>query len=139
MWCLLYLILYIYYYTIILLYLILYIIILLYLILYSPHLSSYQSIFYSPPSPLPNTLIILSSLIYPSQSPSPSSDLSPPLPNLLSSLLFLFLSFQSISPSLHPNLSHSFYTCRELHILIYIPSVSNNLTPHVLSEWMVEV
>jgi hypothetical protein len=39
--------------------------------------------------------------------------------------------------------SHSFYTCRYLHILIYILSTSipssNNSTPHVLSEWMVEV
>ena len=30
-------------------------------------------------------------------------------------------------------------TCRHLDILIYVPSVSDNLTPHVLSEWMVEV
>jgi hypothetical protein len=34
---------------------------------------------------------------------------------------------------------YSFYTCRYLHILIYILSLKNNLTPHVLSEWMVEV
>ena len=36
----------------------------------------------------------------------------------------------------------SFYTCRYLHILIYIHllfRISPYLTPHVLSEWMVEV
>ena len=36
--------------------------------------------------------------------------------------------------------SHSKYTCRHLDILIYIPDSSPKyLTPHVLSEWMVEV
>ena len=34
--------------------------------------------------------------------------------------------------------SHSFYTCRWLVILIYIPDSSNNLTPHVLSDGNVE-
>ena len=57
------------------------------------------------------------------------------------------------------SLSQPFYTCRYLHILIYTPSISLQysssfpillfsssipnphlkLTPHVLSEWMVEV
>jgi hypothetical protein len=54
-------------------------------------------------------------------------------------LLFLFYSI--------PPPSYSFYTCRYLHTLIYIslsiipffPLFKNNLTPHVLSEWMVEV
>ena len=40
----------------------------------------------------------------------------------------------------HP---HSFYTCRSLVLLTYISSrfscCSPKLTPHVLSEWMVEV
>ena len=62
-------------------------------------------------------------------------------PSLISSLplsfylLFPFPIFFSQSQSS----SHSKYTCRHLDILIYIPSVSDNLTPHVLSEWMVEV
>ena len=51
-----------------------------------------------------------------------------PLPH---SLQFLPLPSQSSS--------HSKYTCRYLRNLIYIQSVSDNLTPHVLSEWMVEV
>ena len=55
---------------------------------------------------------------------------SHPLPILLSSSLPF--------PNLFP--PHSFYTCRYLHILIYIQShLPNLLTPHVLSEWMVEV
>ena len=55
-----------------------------------------------------------------------------------SSDLLLFLSFSPILFLFQS--SHSFYTCRYLHILIYIPDSSkNNLTPHVLSEWMVEV
>ena len=37
------------------------------------------------------------------------------------SFSFFHLSYLPISP---PNLSHSFYTCRYLHILIYIPSQS---------------
>ena len=43
----------------------------------------------------------------------------------------------SIFPIFHQ--PHSKYTCRYLHILIYIPDSSPKLTPHVLSEWMVEV
>ena len=58
-------------------------------------------------------------------------------------LLYL-LPFSSSPLSSIPNpspLPHliSFYTCRYLHILIYILSLKDNLTPHVLSEWMVEV
>ena len=53
------------------------------------------------------------------------------LPSFLSFLVFssfpIYLSFPS---------SHSFYTCQYLDPLTYIP---DNLTPHVLSEWMVEV
>ena len=56
----------------------------------------------------------------------------------------LFFSLQSFYSHPYPNISsipsqYSFYTCRYLHILIYIPDSSSNLTPHVLSEWMVEV
>ena len=50
---------------------------------------------------------------------------SVPLPFLIIPILILIL--------------HSQNTCRHLHILIYIPPQSDNLTPHVLSEWMVEV
>ena len=53
-----------------------------------------------------------------------------------SSLLFpssLFILLQYSLPF------HSRNTCRHLDPLIYILSVFNNLTPHVLSEWMVEV
>ena len=64
---------------------------------------------------------------------------------LLSSSVLLF-SFSSSPSDLHSLPSfipsqYSFYTCRYLHILTYtLPDSSkNNLTPHVLSEWMVEV
>ena len=70
----------------------------------------------------------------------PSSSHSSDLPSVLSSSSLL-----SSPPILLPSSllliysSHSFYTCRYLHILIYIPDSSTILTPHVLSEWMVEV
>jgi hypothetical protein len=72
---------------------------------------------------------------------------------LYSSLLFPFLLSLSFIPPLpiyHPSFPHSpphlssdprysFYTCRYLHILIYIPdSSSNNSTPHKLSEGCLE-
>ena len=50
--------------------------------------------------------------------------------------LIPILSSSSIFLISHP---HSFYTCRSFLMFIYVPSVSDNLTPHVLSEWMVEV
>jgi hypothetical protein len=53
------------------------------------------------------------------------------------------LPIQSSPHPILPNLSqYSFYTCRYLHILIYIPlfpQYPKYLTPHKLSEWMVEV
>ena len=52
---------------------------------------------------------------------------------------FLFQSIPSPLPSSSLLIQYSFYTCRYFDNLIYIPSVSDNLTPHVLSEWMVEV
>ena len=52
---------------------------------------------------------------------------------LFSSLLSLFFPFFLSFPP------HSKYTCRYLDNLIYVPSQSDVLTPHVLSEWMVEV
>ena len=94
--------------------------IILYLILYSSFSSS-------------DLFSLFFRSILPFSFPPPFSS----LPNLISS---------SSSHSSHPSF-HSFYTCRYLHILIYIlqdifsliPSPINNLTPHVLSEWMVEV
>jgi hypothetical protein len=64
---------------------------------------------------------------------------------LYSSVLYSSLPTLILSPV--PPLPHSFYTCRYLHILIYIILWSSlpilllpkYLTPHVLSEWMVEV
>ena len=99
------------------------------------------------PSPIPILSSLLSSL--PSQSISSSS-----LPSQSSSIYLLlffsplpsfpFRSFTSPSssipiPSSHSSSHHSKYTCRHLHTLIYIQSSSTILTPHVLSEWMVEV
>ena len=55
---------------------------------------------------------------------------STPLPPFLPTLPF---------SSSHLPFPHSFYTCRYLDTLIYIPDSSPKLTPHVLSEWMVEV
>ena len=85
-------------------------------------------LYYTLPSPI---LISISSFpIFPSySSPSSSSDL---ISDLSSS--FLPLLAHNLSP-----LHHSFYTCRVFHNLIYILPTSDNLTPHVLSEWMVEV
>ena len=102
-------VLYIIYYYYIL-YIILYYIIIIYYILYYTIIIFYL-ILYS--SPLQSHL--LSSL--PSNHPNP----------LPSSHLFLLQS------------SHSFYTCRYLLTVIYIPdSCKNNLTPHVLSDGNVE-
>ena len=75
-----------------------------------------------------------------------SFDLSPlPLP-LLPSFIILYSSSSSFPSSILPSFSssphssHPINTCRYLDTLIYIPdSYKNNLTPHVLSEWMVEV
>ena len=63
-------------------------------------------------------------------------------PPLISSTTFPIL-FPIFSPSQSPSIylqfySRSFYTCRYLHILIYVQSISNNLTPHKLTEVNVE-
>ena len=73
----------------------------------------------------------------------------PPIPILfiLLSSVPSFSTFLSATPPIlspHPSLSfsqYSFYTCRLLDPLIYILFSSSppKLTPHVLSEWMVEV
>ena len=85
----------------------------------------------SPPSPSSSSVLFFPILI-PSSIPS-----SYPHPSFL-----LPLPFSSSLPN-HPTIgsSHSKYTCRHLDILIYIQSISFTgiLTPHVLSEWMVEV
>ena len=134
------------YYTIIISYTILSL--LLFLILSSSVLLLLPNTSLLPSHPLPNIPLLWS-----------ISSSSPNLPFLL----FSPLPLQS---------SHSFYTCRHLDILIYIPAVSNlskqlsmnikrnthlsiqsirvgiwislfifhkNLTPHKLTEWMVEV
>ena len=56
-------------------------------------------------------------------------------------LILFSISLQSPPNILFPifHQPHSKYTCRHLLTFIYIPSVSDVLTPHVLSEWMVEV
>ena len=122
---------YIYYYPILLLYLILYYTL--------PFFSSFLL-------SLPNlsSVLILSSSSIPLSTPtlsSPPSSSPSPLPhtNLASVLLPFLLSFPLFF------LLISFYTCRCLVLNTYISSsqssqsISNNLTPHVLSEWMVEV
>ena len=129
-----------YYYTLLLLYIILYIIlyitiiiyyiiiyhIIIYLILYSISLLFPSSVPISsiPPPPIsPSPLPPLPSFFY-SSPPHPLPSL---LPFSSSDLIFSFPS------------SHSKYTCRVFHLLIYIlPAFQNNSTPHVLSEWMVE-
>ena len=112
--CYYYYILYLIYYTII-----------LYLILHSSYSSDLLSFLFF-------LLLFLPQIL------SPPPFLSSPIPPLL-----IFLTIQSFSPSSSsPNIlfpSQPFYTCRVFHILIYIPSSSRLLTPHVLSEWMVEV
>ena len=107
----------IYYYYILLYYYILYIYIyyyVLYIILY------YTLLFLFPSLPFLLPLLSAQSIFQSSIS------------------LFLPLPFPSSSSS-----SDSFYTCRHLDPLIYTilfpPFPSSNLTPHVLSEWMVEV
>ena len=60
---------------------------------------------------------------------------------LFSSFLLSLPNLSFSSPLPIPSHSHSKYTCRYLHILIYIHHIFPIiiLTPHVLSEWMVEV
>jgi hypothetical protein len=119
---------YIIYYTIIL-YIILYSSLLLFFSYPFPiflnHLPSF------PPSSdlfLPNPLILSSSLLFPPQS--------------FYTCRYLHILIYIILPS------QPFYTCRYLDTHIYIqsflsqssiPIPINNSTPHVLSEWMVEV
>ena len=68
---------------------------------------------------------------------------SSPSLQILSLLPFLSLPLQSSSSSIPSIFPHSQNTCRYLHILIYILPIilssSDNLTPHKLTEWMVEV
>ena len=143
-WCILLYILLLYYYI---LYYILYIhILLLYLILYS---SSVLPLLSSSP-------LIYLPLLFCSHLSSSSSLLLlfRSLPNILSLLPFL-CSFSSIYSPLSSSSSdlssvllpfspssHSKYTCRVLHNLIYIHNHSHpfppNLTPHVLSDGNVE-
>jgi hypothetical protein len=53
---------------------------------------------------------------------------------------YLYSIFQDNLPNLSSVLfPYSFYTCRYLHILIYILPSPKYLTPHVLSEWMSRV
>ena len=111
--------------------------------------SIYLFIFYQYP-------ISIHLLIFSSPSPSPPLLLSfkvyvSGLPYTYLYSIFFSSSFPSSPPHsfytcrvfhlliyihLSSHLSHSFYTCRVLHTVIYI---LDNSTPHVLSEWMVEV
>ena len=101
-------------YCIILLYYYYYTYIISYLILYS----SFPSVLLFHSSPIPSHL---------------------PLPISSCSVLFLLplpISSSLLFPIFHQ--PHSKYTCRVFHLLIYVPSVSDNLTPHVLSDGNVE-
>ena len=122
-------ILYIYYYTIIILYYI------LYYILYIYYILSYTILSFSfPPLPsLPLYSPFLSSSIF------FLSNLLPICSSPSSSLFFPSLPYLIYNPLFSP--SHSFYTCRCLLLDTYISSSSNHpkLTPHKLTEWMVEV
>ena len=79
---------------------------------------------------LSSSLLLFSYSHLPSSFPNILISYSPPQSFLSSILLPTPLS-----------LPNSFYTCRHLDILIYVPIIWSppNLTPHVLSEWMVEV
>ena len=120
----LYYILYYYILYIILLYIILYYYILYYTIIYYIILFSSSHLSF-PILSSPNTLLLF----------SPSSPISFRFGReytLLPSFLFnpLLLFFLSSSPLLfHLQSSHSFYTCRSLHILIYIPDSSRQFDP----------
>ena len=101
-------------------------------------------------------LILSSSLPFPIYLlyllPSPIH-LFPSLTILFCSLLFSSFPYNPLlilSPHIPLHSQYSFYTCRYLHILIYILQIYSSfpifqyrfpkyLTPHVLSEWMVEV
>ena len=126
----------------------LYIIIYYLILLYYYTIIHYYILYY--------TLLLFCSIFLPSNH---SFQIYPPLLFPISSSSSIFLLFLSLlphpNPSSHPFLlsslflsplivpSHSFYTCRYLLTVIYIhlmfSSDSKYLTPHVLSEWMVEV
>ena len=168
MWC--YIVYYFYTYTIILSYTI----IILYITIIISYTLLYYYILYIILFPIPSSPLLLYSSFpsYPQPSllffprPSCPSQYSFYTCRYLDTHIYILSSFPSQSPPhlflsipLFPIFNHSssfsplllssqysFYTCRELHILIYIPSFPisfsspiNNLTPHVLSEWMVEV
>ena len=114
---------------ILLLYYILYII-LLYIISYTILFLPFHSplIYLLSLPPLPPLLLFSSPLSLPIIP-------LPPIPSpFLSQSSFPIPIFQPA----HSQASHSKYTCRHLDILIYI-IIQEYLTPHVLSEWMVEV
>ena len=141
MWCsgltlgvILYFIYYIIYYTITII-IISYI---LYLILYSSLLLIFFCSIPISSHLLPSPLLICSfqSIIYSSHSKYTCR---------VFHLLIYIPAVSNLSKQLSMNikrnthLSHSKYTCRYFDILIYIIISSTILTPHVLSEWMVEV
>ena len=86
-------------------------------------------------------VILIYILSLPLPSPPSSSLLIYPSSFLLSSTLSSpLLPSPPLPSSLPPPHPHSFYTCRYLHTLTYTLLIySDNSTPHVLSEWMVEV
>jgi hypothetical protein len=106
--------------------------ILIYILLPSPH-----PLPLIPIIPLPILLLFSSHL-----SSVPSSSSSHSFYLLVKGIhlsIFRLNGYTSISKRNNISIINSFYTCRYLHILIYILSSFPNLTPHVLSEWMVEV
>ena len=132
---------YIHYYYILLLHTI------LFLLIYSSSSSQY--------SPLPILPLLIYTLLFlpfpifpsfPSLSNIPLFSSFTILPFPSSSLPSLFLSSPPPSNLPFPPVlfhSHSKYTCRHFHFSILSlhsrTILQNNLTPHVLSEWMVEV
>ena len=130
LYCILYYTLYYYillYYIILLYYTYTYIII-IYLILYS---SLLLFLFLFP--------FLLSSLLFPSQS-SDLSSFPSFLPNPQSIIYLPFIPNPKYPQSFPPPFSSFIlYVSAFGSTYLYTPPSNNNLTPHVLSEWMVEV
>jgi len=75
----------------------------------------------------------ITSLLSPSHTTPPHLSSSHPFPSLSSSI-FLPILFSLIYLSIHSILVGTY-----IYLFIFFPIFNNNLTPHVLSEWMVEV
>ena len=127
-----------YYYILYIIHIILYI----YLFIFYSSLSS-SSLFLSLPFPLSTSLPFLFPPQYssfhssPQPSTSQSSDLYSPSPPFPSIPILLFLPNPPFPPSFKVYVSGLTYGY--LYSLQIFPISNPNLTPHVLSEWMVEV